>query len=111
MELTDELFKVGDWVTVDSGLIKGFTGYITKYDFEDDRYFVNLTSTGNGNAINTGRWIDVELLVPAKKFKEEGDLLALIDMALDTDDEKWFLELTSQLPLANFQVRRLLGAT
>jgi hypothetical protein len=97
MELTDELYKVGEWVSVDSGLIKGFTGYIVKYDFEDDRYFVNFTSTGNGNALNTGRWIDVERLVPAKKDKEEDDLFALIDMALDTDDKEWFKELSSQL--------------
>jgi hypothetical protein len=98
MELTDEVFKVGEWVTVDSGFIKGFTGFIIKYDFAGDRYFVNLTKTANGNPIDAGRWIDEERLIPPKKFKEEEDLLALIDMALDTNDREWFAELTSQLP-------------
>lgn len=101
MEVMDGLFKVGDWVTVDGGFVQGFTGYIIKCDFVDDRCFVNLTSTENGDAINSGRWIDLDRLVPAKKFEEE-DLFTLIDMALAMKDAEWFNELTSQMQNVNF---------
>ncbi|MEH7249202.1 IDEAL domain-containing protein [Neobacillus niacini] len=102
MELTGERFATGDWVIIGGGFSKGWTGYILKYDFEDDRYKVRLTSTDRGKTIDIGKWFDPEDLMLGKKLITEQEIRTLIDLALDTNDKEWFKELSSKLPLANF---------
>lgn len=101
MEMVNNRISVGEWVVIDGGRFQGWTGYITKYDFEDDRYYVRLTLDSAGIAVNTGIWFDTDRLT-LKNSLIEDDLFPLIDLALDMNDKEWFLELTSQLLFANF---------
>lgn len=97
MQMVNDLIGVGEWVIIAGGRFHRWVGYITKYDFEDDRYYVRLTIDSAGVVVNTGIWFDTDRLLTFEASLEKDDLLALIDLALDMNDKEWFLELSSQL--------------
>jgi hypothetical protein len=98
--LTEEKLKIGEWVKViDHDYLDGYVGFITDFDLLDEEYRIRVTRTRKGEPINRShKWVEVAsvVLLPIEKY--EDDLLALIDLALDTNDTEWFFELTSQLP-------------
>jgi hypothetical protein len=97
--LTEEKLKKGEWVKViDHDYLEGYVGFITDFDLVDG-YRIRITKNRKGEALKKGhKWIDKESIIPLSVQKDEDDLLALIDVALDTNDREWFQELTSQLP-------------
>ncbi|MFE4523975.1 IDEAL domain-containing protein [Cytobacillus firmus] len=103
METSKKPFSKGDWVEVTDTRLRGCTGYILNrlWDVEGDRekgYKVKLTADQRGNHIEADIWIGGEDLAPCVNMIDEGDLLTLIDLALETNDKQWFLDLTEQLP-------------
>jgi hypothetical protein len=96
--------KAGDWVCIINHRSKnGFLGFISKIDRESEGYQIIITKDRKGRKTpNLLIWVDLEQLVPILEYKDEDDLLALIDLALDLNDKEWFMELTEQLPLVNF---------
>jgi hypothetical protein len=97
--LTEEKLKNGQWVKViDHDYLEGYVGFITDFDLVDG-YRIRITKNRKGEALKKGqKWIDEGSIIPLSVQKDEDDLLALIDVALDTNDKGWFQELTSQLP-------------
>jgi hypothetical protein len=97
--LTEEKLKIGEWVKViGHDYLEGYVGYITDFD-PVDGYRVRITKNSKGKSFKKrDKWIDADQIIPLSVEKEEDDLLALIDVALDTNDKEWFLELTSRLP-------------
>jgi hypothetical protein len=97
--LTEEKLKIGEWVKViDHDYLYGYVGYITDFDLFEG-YRVRLTKNSKGKSFKNGsKWMGEEQIISLPVGKSEDDLLALIDIALETNDREWFLELTSKLP-------------
>jgi hypothetical protein len=97
--LTEEKLKIGEWVKViDHDYLEGYVGFITDFDLVDG-YRIRITKNRKGEALKKGhKWVDEDSIIPLSVRKDEDDILALIDLALDMNDEEWFQELTSQLP-------------
>lgn len=98
MEVIEKRIAPGEWIQVTHGRIRGYTGYVLKYDIVDDVYKVHITKNRHGERVSGIAKIDSDCLVECWSFKDEDDLLAMIDMALDTNDKEWFEELSAQLP-------------
>ncbi|MBT2757746.1 IDEAL domain-containing protein [Mesobacillus foraminis] len=99
MENNDFLLKTGDWVkgrSRDGELIIGYTESINN---SDGVVAVHVVTSDNEESI--GR--TVQLLakrvkkLPDSKIPNKEQISFLIDLALSTGDEEWFLELSSQL--------------
>lgn len=92
----------GVWVRVvlDSHFLNGIIGFIAAVDDEDKEYIVRFTKDRFGKTIKTrvSRLCDYDVVVPVPLELEPDDLSSMIDLAIDTNDEEWFLELTSRLP-------------
>ncbi|MED1204334.1 IDEAL domain-containing protein [Heyndrickxia acidicola] len=89
--------KIGDWVKGRSVEGELFQGYIEKLDFFQGHAKVKVTECDNkttiGKSINVlDHWIKK---IPAAKDKTLEQLLPLIDLALKTNDEEWFMELSN----------------
>jgi hypothetical protein len=99
MVQTQEKLEIGVWVKViNHDYLEGYVGYITDFD-PVDGYRVRITKDCKGKSFKKrDKWMDEEQIIPLPIKKEEDDLLALIDLALETNDKEWFLELTSKLP-------------
>jgi uncharacterized protein YpiB (UPF0302 family) len=102
METVEETFKPGEWVQIIDHRMRGCTGYILKYDALDDEYRMMITRDSKGKILQGKFYIKADQLVPIKESKDEDDLLALIDLALDLNEKEWFMELTEQLSLRDF---------
>jgi uncharacterized protein YpiB (UPF0302 family) len=102
MQITDITFKPGEWVQIIDHRLKHCTGFILKYDALDENYRMMVTRDSNGKPLREKITIEEDQLLPTRIFKDEDDLFALIDLALDLNDKEWFMELTEKLPLANF---------
>ncbi|WP_335547014.1 hypothetical protein [Neobacillus drentensis] len=89
---------VGTWVTLDSGLLKNFTGFITKYNYEEEQYRIQLTLNAEGKQTEGHLWVFSENVIPAPVIElDEIDLQSLIDITLFLKEKEWFLEIASQL--------------
>lgn len=98
METSKKPFSKGDWVEVVDTRLRGCTGYILNGLLDEEGYKVKLTADQRGNHIEAVIWIGREDLAPCVHLIDDDDLLTLIDLALETNDKQWFLELTEQLP-------------
>jgi hypothetical protein len=97
--LTEEKLKIGEWVKViDPNYLIGYVGFVTDYDPIDEEYRIRFTRNSKGKPIKGHKWVNVDSVMTLTIGKEEDDLLALIDLALETNDREWFSELTSKLP-------------
>jgi hypothetical protein len=89
-------FNVGDWVYYDGehyASLEGALGFVEYVGYS--RCLVEFIKDRNGNRIKFRKEINFEDLMPASElFLDEQALKNLIDLALDTDDEEWFIELT-----------------
>jgi hypothetical protein len=87
---------IGTWVKLDGRKLKNFTGFITKFDYEEERYRVQLTINADGLRTEGSLWVDSEDVIPAvDEGIDEDFLLGLIDITLFLNQKEWFLELTS----------------
>jgi uncharacterized protein YpiB (UPF0302 family) len=98
MKNTEALkLEIGDWVKGRSREGELFQGYIEKIDFFQGYAKVKVTECDNektiGRSINVlDHWIKKMPSVTEKTLEQ---LLHLIDVALKTNDEDWFIELSS----------------
>lgn len=98
MKTIEQRFEEGEWVQIVNCRLSGYSGYILRYDPEDDSYKLMITKDPKGKPIVKSHWINADYVAPWKAIRAENDLNALIDLALDIGDKEWFLELTAQLP-------------
>lgn len=91
--------EVGDWVKGRSMNGELIHGYIENVDRFHGIVKVTVVECDNektiGKTIGTpNKWVEK---MPVASFKFEEQILDLIDMALSTKDELWFMELTANL--------------
>jgi hypothetical protein len=89
-------FEKGDWVRGRSREGELIHGYIENVDLIQNIMKVFVIKSDNENIIGKSVWIFNKYTekLPSQTLSNETELLALIDLALLTKDEKWFLELT-----------------
>ncbi|USK46323.1 IDEAL domain-containing protein [Cytobacillus oceanisediminis] len=97
MDAIEERLSEGTWVQIVNCRLSRFSSYIVRYDPEDYTYKLMLTKDPKGRPIVKSQWINADYVMK-DGFRDEDELLALIDHALDMNDKEWFLELTAQLP-------------
>lgn len=95
----NNLFKNGDWVqgkSRDGELIHGFVETVS-----DNREIVkvNVVESDNEKAVGKSIWIPSKWTekLPDLEISNEAHLLALIDLALLSKDETWFMDLSGKL--------------
>lgn len=92
-------FKTGEWVLV-NGRFK-WVGYITSVSHKTEECEVRVIKIVNGKDFTAEQVlidVDFEDMKLMDNRLEEAHLYQLIDLALDTKDREWLLELQSMLP-------------
>ena len=93
------LLKAGDWIKGKSREGELIHGYVEMIDSRQEAVKVNIVECDNEEMIGTTIWLlnnRVEKL-PVVTMSSEEQLLNLIDVALSTKDEQWFMELSKRL--------------
>ncbi len=95
----DPILKAGDWVKGKSIDGKLLMGYIESLDPQGGA--LKVTAVSFDNEMTVGKTIlmqskDVKKL-PETKISNKEQIRFLIDLALSTGDEEWFIELSSQI--------------
>ncbi|USK76788.1 IDEAL domain-containing protein [Peribacillus frigoritolerans] len=95
----NNLFKNGDWVqgkSRDGELIHGFVETVSG---NREIVKVNVVESDNEKAVGKSIWIPSKWTekLPDLEISNEAHLLALIDLALLSKDETWFMELSGKL--------------
>nr|WP_139368129.1 IDEAL domain-containing protein [Priestia abyssalis] len=93
------LLKAGDWIKGKSREGELIHGYIENIDSLQEAVKVNIVECDNEDMIGTTIWLlnnRVEKL-PVATMNSEQQILNLIDLALSTKDEQWFMELSEKL--------------
>jgi hypothetical protein len=93
------ILKVGDWIKGKSRDGELFIGYIESLDILEDKVNARITSSDDESML--GKTIpmakgEVKKL-PDPKVKNKEQIQYLIDLALATGDEEWFMELSEKL--------------
>ena len=100
MTMTDSYrFEYGDWVQGRSRDGELIHGYVETVDSIQEIVKVNVVESDNEKAIGKSIWIlnkSAEKL-PDVTVTNESQLLSLIDLALLSKDEQWFMELSTKL--------------
>ncbi|WNF24779.1 IDEAL domain-containing protein [Mesobacillus jeotgali] len=95
----ETILRVGDWIKGKSRDGELFIGYIESLDILDDK--VNATITSSDDESMVGKTIPMSSngvkKLPDPKVQNKEQIQYLIDLALATGDEEWFLELSEQL--------------
>lgn len=92
-------FKNGDWVQGRSRDGELIHGYVETMDSIQGLVKVNVVESDNEKTIGKSIWLlnkSAEKL-PDLTVTNESQLLSLIDLALRSKDEQWFMELTTKL--------------
>ncbi|WRP07563.1 IDEAL domain-containing protein [Rossellomorea aquimaris] len=99
MSNNQSILKTGDWIKGESHSGELIIGYIENFDTNGETVKAKVVTSDNKTI--EGR--TVPLLskqvkkIPAAHVKNKEQIQFLIDLALSTGDEEWFLELTSKL--------------
>lgn len=97
--MNNNIIKVGDWVKGKSRDGELIIGYVDSLDILEDIINVTVTSSDQeglaGKSIPLLRTLVKKLPDPQVKNKEQ--IQFLIDLALATGDEEWFMELSAKL--------------
>ena len=97
--MTMAKFEYGDWVQGRSRDGELIHGYVETIDSIQDIVKVNVVESDNEKAIGKSIWLlnkSAEKL-PDLSVNNESQLLSLIDLALLSKDEQWFMELSTKL--------------
>lgn len=92
-------FENGDWVQGRSRDGELIHGYVETIDSIQGIVKVNVVESDNKKAIGKSIWLlnkSAEKL-PDLTVRNESQLLSLIDLALLSKDEQWFMELSTKL--------------
>ena len=92
-------FENGDWVQGRSRDGELIHGYVETVDFNQGIVKVNVVESDNEKAIGKSIWILNKWTekLPDLTISNESHLLTLIDLALLSKDEQWFMELSAKL--------------
>ncbi|EEK78052.1 IDEAL domain-containing protein [Bacillus cereus] len=107
MSNNNHVLKVGDWVRGISNEGEFILGYIASLDDVEGVVTVIIVKRDNKYTINEAISLfskHVNKLPESKAINKE-QILYLIDLALLTGDEEWFIELSSKLNLINDLVK------
>jgi hypothetical protein len=97
--LTNNRFEIGDWVKGKSQNGELIIGYIETIDLLKGIIGVTVITSDNKETIGKTikmlyKWVE---RLPISAIDHEEQLLHLIDLALTTGDEDWFIELSVKL--------------
>ena len=91
--------KTADWIKGKSRDGELLIGYIESQDFSEEVVKVTVVKSDDNEAI--GKTIPIlrkrVKRLPVSKVINKQQVLFLIDLALSTGDEEWFMELTAKL--------------
>ncbi|OAH57919.1 MULTISPECIES: hypothetical protein [Bacillaceae] len=94
------MLKIGDWVLVAHGSER-IIGYIRDFSRLRNEVYIIQVSTYFNKRISRMKpvlgVIDVQYIVPLGLTLAKEDWDSMIDMAVSTDDQKWFLELSRRM--------------
>lgn len=97
--MNNTFIKVGDWVKGKSRDGELIIGYVDSLDILED--IINVTVTSSDQEALAGKSIPLlRTLVkklPDPQVKNKTQIQFLIDLALATGDEEWFMELSAKL--------------
>lgn len=96
-------FIIGDWVQGRSSNGELIHGYVETVDSIQEIVKVKVVESDNEEAISKSIWLQNKRSekLPDLSVSNESQLLSLIDLALLSKDEQWFMELS--LKLASFK--------
>ncbi|MBP3950966.1 IDEAL domain-containing protein [Bacillus suaedae] len=111
MDENDQKAVTGDWVKGKTLIGELVHGYIESYEQYSSIVKIMVTSSDNEELIGKVIRVDEKNIrkVPRKQKWSEGELLNLIDLALSTREEKWFITLSNELNRLN-QSKKTLGS-
>lgn len=102
------ILKTGDWVKGKSRDEELIIGYIESLEIPE---VVKVTVVTSDNIEIIGKTVPIlserVKILPASKVTNKAQILSLIDLALSTGDEDWFIELSSELNSMNQLVNQL----
>jgi hypothetical protein len=99
MSNNNAILCIGDWIKAKSRDGELIIGYVESFDLSEEMIMVTVTSSDDEELIG----ITIPILntkvtrLPNSNVKNKEQILNLIDLALATGDEDWFLELSSKL--------------
>ncbi|WP_079508727.1 IDEAL domain-containing protein [Mesobacillus jeotgali] len=97
--MNNSILKVGDWIKGKSRDGELIIGYVESLDILDEK--VNATITSSDDETLVGKTIPMSSngvkKLPEPQVKNKEQIQFLIDLALVTGDEEWFMELSQQL--------------
>jgi hypothetical protein len=95
----NNLFKNGDWVQGKSREGELIHGFVENVSDNREIVKVNVVESDNEKAVGKSIWIPSRWTekLPDLEISNETHLLALIDLALLSKDETWFMELSGKL--------------
>jgi hypothetical protein len=95
------MLKVGDWVLVAHGSER-IIGYIRDFSRLRNEVYIIQVSTYFNKRISRMKpalgVIDIRHIVPLGLTLAKEDWDSMIDLAILTDDQKWFFELSKKMP-------------
>ena len=99
MSNNNQVLKVGDWVRGISNEGEFIVGYIVSLDEVEDVVTVSIVKRDDKYTINEAILLFSKHVnkLPESKVINKEQILYLIDLALLTGDEEWFIELSSKL--------------
>jgi len=99
MANSNAILKTGDWVKAKSREGELIIGYVDSFDLPEEMIKVTVTTSDQEELV--GKTIPIlnnkVKKLPNSNVKNKEQILNLIDLALATGDEDWFLELSSKL--------------
>lgn len=99
MSNNNHVLKIGDWVRGVSNEGELIVGYIASLDDVEDIATVIIVKRDNKYTMNEAISLYSKHVnkLPESKVVNKEQILYLIDLALLTGDEEWFIELSSKL--------------
>ena len=93
------VFEKGDWIQGRSRNGELVHGYVEKIDLIQGIMKVYVIESDNENVIGKATWILTKYAkkLPVVTDPNESELLSLIDLALLSKDQQWFIELSERL--------------
>jgi len=99
MSNKNSILKIGDWIKAQSRDGELIIGYVDSFDLLEEMTKVTVTTSDHQELV--GKTIPIMnnkvKILPNSNVRNKEQILNLIDLALASGDEEWFLELSSKL--------------
>lgn len=103
MATNHSVLKIGDWVKGESREGELIIGYVDSFTVIEEVVNVNVVTSDNQETVGkTIQMLSKQVkILPDSNVKNKEQINFLIDLALSTGDEDWFLELSAKLKAMN----------